>query len=968
MTDGSATGAPDPLGVAAPGDATEARAEVSGLAAAAGAAMAAPVDPALLAREAADEERDERVGLILSGWRLDVLLGEGRTARVYAASSQAGQRAAVKVMNRHFRGDERIRRRLFREANNARRAEHPGVTAILDNDVTHAGEPYIVMERLYGRDLNRLRKLVGGPIPEREALAVAIELCDLLSHCHERGIVHRNLAPFNVYVTVDGDVKVFDLGSAFVEQDSAEQTLQSLATDLHGYIAPELLASARAFGDATADVWSAGAILTSILADTDIADSTASAVWHQLDPEEPPPGAIPYASLPQPLRTLRGDVSPDVAAIVDQAMARDPAARFRSATELRDALVAALEIRDPEAAHSAEARTERLAAFMRRFYDSREELEKEETGAWRSAEVLRELFRLVENVLYSARRHGWDHAETDVRLQYLVERVLAAVADDPDGIFWVVKPYSFEYRGEAFWQPEPPFDALTYNVFDAGFRKMHLLPGLGEAEALEFLRWLTLDPDDDLAIEDDLATVFWGHEFVHVRCELVSAVVLQDVEDYEQLDRELQEMEADAIRHLRSTITSRLTGRYDDSGAHPEAPGEQADYVVARSPLLEMDPALLDGLGDAMHHVMPMWRGRLAQIVAAAIPDSLRRGDPSMVFEPYDQFVKDALANNAYTDALELFGAISERLDDPRILARLARPFTVESRFVKLMRVIVPRNERIVYGPELDFLADRLGRLLQHVPADQTPTVIEALARCHDRTILGLLLDFVELHAGGFQHPLGELLRSVPPLLGSNIIAILTQHLSPDTIDALEYAFESEHPKIRVEAAEVLARYSPRRAHRELRLLIRHEEPQIRQRAVEAIGRNKLTMAAEELLARLDEKDFHDLPIGERRALMWTVCRITEEKGEAALAQLVAGHGIVANEERDASRLAAVEILSELAITEESIEALEAAARKRWWNSKELQAAARQALPIVSARVADLDAELAARGRTGEEA
>ena len=923
------------------------------LAEAAGRALAEPV---VVDEEPEAPSIDARLGTILSGWRLDAPIGQGRIAAVYAASNKEDERAAVKVMNPEFKGDERVRKRLFREANIARFIEHPSAVPVLVNDVTSAGDPFLVMPRLFGRDLHRLADLHGGKLGPTTAILIALETLELVEHCHSMGVHHRNLAPFNLYLTVDGDIRVFDFGSASVEGEFGVQSLAAFNSDLHGYIAPELLLSDQAVGDARSDLFSLGACLFTMLSGAKIADSVSFATWLDVERNDEP-NKIPYDAIP-PLATIAPELPAALTELVDRALSPEPAHRFQTASELRDALAVALGDSGAHLVHDRDDRRSALSAILGKFYSSVDELEREETGAWRSAEILRSLFRLVENVLYAARRHGWEHGETTVRLEFLVENILSSVADDDEGVFWVVRPYSFDYRGEPFWEPENPYDKIVYNIFDAGFRKMHLLPGLTAEECREFLRWLTLDPDQDLAIEDDLATMFWQKEFAFVRCELVSAVVLQDVEDYERLDNELQEMRADAIDHLRATIASRLTG---DTGVEAAAEEEQADYVVARASLLDMDPGFLADLDESTQCMAPLWRGRLAYILGISRDDAVARGDVDMVDRPYDTVIRVAIESDRLADALEIFARLAKAKNDPESTRRLAQPLLIEGRFAAIMRRLVPANERLIYKAELTFLSDRLALLLQWTPSDRMPHVVAALGRCHDRTILGLLLDFIDRNAAGFEAELGRKLATVGPLLGSNLIAILTEHFSPATIDALSNAFRSPHSKIRIEAAEVLARYAPARAYRELRKLIRDEEPRIRTRAVEAIGKNKLTEGARDLLDRMAERGFHQLPIQERRAVMRTAVAITDEDGEFRLAELVKSHGLTADEDLDASRLAAVEILAEHAYSEAAVDALKAASRKRWWNSKDLQSAAAQAQASVSARIEELDRELSAR-------
>ncbi len=999
-------------------------------------ASAAAIGQAVSASDREEvEAKDPRLGLILSGWRLDARIGVGRTATVYAASNQSGERAAAKVMNPAFKGDKRVRRRLFREANVARRAADPSVTIVHDNDVTPAGEPYLVMERLYGRDLNRLARLKGRPFEPIEALLVAAELLDLLVNLHARAIRHRNLTPFNVYITVDGMLKVFDFGSALVEEEIGSQTLSALASDPHGYLAPEIVGPEGGLGDERCDVYSLGAILFTMLSGVAIGDApppggepdvdlslaahralssavpavqsdsgAAGAVVEQepsdaeaeadaddkgddagptkksVDPDEAPDSTgiaarmnmtgrveladvILYSATPVSLAKYRADLDEDLIALVDGAFAADPDDRFPSALAFQEKVLECLAERAPDAVEDRDRRQELLRAVIGEFYNSAEELEKEETGAWRSAQVLRDIFRLVENTLYAAKRFGWDHEETNVRLEFLVENVLSAVADDPDGIFWVVRPYSFEYMRETAWAPEHPFDVLTYNLFDAGFRKMHLLPGLSEVECRDFLRWLTLDPEEDLAIEDDLATIFWQHEFDHVRCELVSAVVLQDVEDYNLLDNELKEMHAEAIEHLRRTIASKLSGAYEAVAELAEEDEDKAaDFsVIARPTLLDMDAEVVRKMGGALERMIPLWRGRLGEILSTCLDDAIAAGDREMVERPLRRLIQGSISEGHIPDALEVYGAIAERIRDPMRRRQFLTPFTDTETFFRLLAWLVPYGDTTYYGDEIEFLATRLETLLVDVPHDMAPPVIEAMARCRDRTILAVLLAFAKNHARGFEEPLGELLRVVNPLLGRNIVHILRDHLSKETVGALEHAFQSPHAKVRIEAAEVLARYAPQRALRELRALLRDEDPRIRRRAVESVRANRVEPAVADLIHRIGERGFHGLPTAERLLVMRTACEVSDEDGERALVDLVGSHGLVANEELDDTRLLAVRILCDEAMTNEAYEVVRRASRKRWWNARALQEEAADAAKAIRARLDDLDNEIATR-------
>lgn len=898
------------------------------------------------------ELRDPRLGMMLGPWRLDGKVGDGRAAAVYVATQFGGERAAVKIMHARFKGDELARRRLLREASLARRlSEHRAVTRVMEADVTKAGEPFVVMERLYGRDLDRLRD-DDGRLPVRLVLAIALEVLDLLEWLHPQGIVHRNLSPFQIFLTLDGQVKVLDFGAAWVRDEAQAQgpgRRAELHFDRHGYLAPEVLA-AEAGGDGRSDLYSLGRTLFSLLAGQRIGDP---------EPEAAPPAevpTIPYAEVPSSLTALRPDLDPRLIACIDRATAPHPNARFVDAAEMREAVEATLARTAPSLAHDAAERTRALADALRSRADVQAEMDKLETGAWRSVGLLRDIFRLVENVLYSAKRHGWEHEESILRLEHLVDVILDAIAGDAEGIYWVVRPFSFEYLGESAWSPEPPFDELTYHLFDAGFRKMHLLPGLTDEECRRFLRWLVLDPTTDLPVEDDLATVYWSLEFEHVRCELVSAVVLQDVEDYERLDAELRSLQGEAIEQLRSSVQARLRGESDPDAIALEA--AEAALVVGRPSAVSLDRALVRRLGETLVDAIPLWRGRLAHVLAESERDATQAGDLHLVLAPWGKFVVKALEDGAIEDVLEVFGVVADRASERRVVAAFAEPFFHERALWRLLSVLIPIRAPRELGEDATFFAGRLHALLRVAPARVAPTIIEAMARCNDRHLLAVLLKVAERHLRGNELAMGEVLADSDAVLGTNLVAIFGRNPSRESIEALGRAAENPDAKVRMSATEVLARYAPARAMRNLKALLRDPDPSIRLRTVLCMRSNRLSQAVSLLGDRIEEREFQSLELEERKQTLGALYALDEERGEAKLVALVEHHGVVQNDDIDATRTIAVELLAERALSDAALEAVRGAARRRWWNGAALQASAEHAAAQIEQRLADLDREL----------
>jgi serine/threonine-protein kinase len=205
-----------------------------------------------------DSRAHERVGSVLNDkWTLERLLGIGGMAAVYAARHRNGARAAVKMMHPALSRHREVCERFRREGYAANRVDHANVVKVLDDDVVasgpDAGIAYLVMELLEGESLqDRLER--GPPVGEREFLAIAAEVLDVLDVAHTRGVVHRDLKPENLFLLraeSDGGgdrhetsapdrprVKVLDFGLARL-LDGQAITTYGLALGTPSFMSPE---------------------------------------------------------------------------------------------------------------------------------------------------------------------------------------------------------------------------------------------------------------------------------------------------------------------------------------------------------------------------------------------------------------------------------------------------------------------------------------------------------------------------------------------------------------------------------------------------------------------------------------------------------------------------------------------------------------------------------------------------------
>ena len=273
-----------------------------------------------------------RVGTVVNGkWHIDARIGSGGMATVYAATHRNGHRAALKMLHTPLSRDESIRSRFLREGYVANAVAHPGVVRVEDDGVTEDGAAFLVLELLEGETIEARRMRQGGMLPLVEVLAIADQALDALAAAHEKGIVHRDVKPDNVFMCVNGDVKVLDFGLARMKELQVEATKTGVTIGTPEFMSPEQAQGRRDEVDARSDVWALGAtIFTSI---TGKPVHVATNLHEQL---------IASATLrPRPVRELAPHVPPSVAIVIDRALELDKKDRWESASEMQRALRAA---------------------------------------------------------------------------------------------------------------------------------------------------------------------------------------------------------------------------------------------------------------------------------------------------------------------------------------------------------------------------------------------------------------------------------------------------------------------------------------------------------------------------------------------------------------------------------------------------------------------------------------------------
>jgi serine/threonine-protein kinase len=277
----------------------------------------------------------KRVGTTLAGkWRLDELLGVGGSAQVLAATHRNGARVAVKILRPELALAGAPLTRFLREGYVANRVGHPGAVRVIDDDVDEGGTPFLVMDLLVGKNLRQIVARDGPRVP-REVIRIGDRLLDVLASAHERGIVHRDVKPENVFATESGDVRVLDFGIArageLAQEPTANATEMGTRIGTPAYMAPEQArGETDAVGPAT-DVWAAGATLFFL----------ASGVDARRAPNREQELFFAMTKPAPALRSVRPDAPKPLADVIDRALAMEIGARWASAREMQQALRAA---------------------------------------------------------------------------------------------------------------------------------------------------------------------------------------------------------------------------------------------------------------------------------------------------------------------------------------------------------------------------------------------------------------------------------------------------------------------------------------------------------------------------------------------------------------------------------------------------------------------------------------------------
>jgi len=270
------------------------------------------------------------VGQQIDHYLIESHIARGGMADVYLARDvRLRRQVALKVMLADLTHQPEATARFEREAEAVAQLHHPNIVQIYTVGLTPSNQPYLAMQYVKGGSLHaQLVRLAERQrrLETRDVLNLGRQIADALDTAHHAGIIHRDLKPGNILLQPDGAPVLTDLGIAAMQGHETQLTQMDKVLGTPQYMSPEQALGRKV--DGRSDVYSLGIILYQMLAGYVPFDGDSPlAILHQ-HVYEPP----------QPLSEIRPDLAKITYHVIDKALKKNPAERFRTAAEMAAAL------------------------------------------------------------------------------------------------------------------------------------------------------------------------------------------------------------------------------------------------------------------------------------------------------------------------------------------------------------------------------------------------------------------------------------------------------------------------------------------------------------------------------------------------------------------------------------------------------------------------------------------------------
>ncbi len=931
-----------------------------------------------------------RIGKPLNAkWTIDELIGVGGMATVFAATHRNRSRGALKLLHAEVAADRTMRERFLREGRIANRVEHPARVAVIDDDVSDGGEPFLVMELLVGATLAERLRARGGTLPLEETLAIFDVVLDLLAACSAVQVVHRDIKPGNVFLESAGAVRVLDFGVARLrDRDGAEATRAGTALGTPSFMSPEQALGQEGI-DGRADLFSVGACIYTCLTGERLhaAESETEA----------------YVKSATQAATSIARAAPDlpapIVAFVDRALAFDRKRRFADAPAMRAELLTLLA--DVRAGKLARGAAKKATGLVVRGDAASELLERGERGeraeragrgdpeergeraapapsADKTRERLASMFKALGNAITAIRQYGWVHPTSSKGLSIAFDEIGAALAQDPVGLRWDVTPSAFTFEEVPVWSPDrPPLDRIPYALFGDGIRRIQLKPGLDLDELRDFLAIVMRDEGDTggaagAGEEDDSVTVLWDRRFHHIAYFAIDSFAEGDETQrgqFEATSADLAEKVA-ALSHLdRDWDEGALEAR---AAASALAGLASLDQVRDAAVALSLDALTRATLAAQIAPSADAWSERYVDAFVDAWREGVRGEDLDVLADALREWAKDQIALHAYEATFRTYGALARAFGDvaePQVAKALERKLAGIMFPLDALRAMLADLARGAHGVD-EAMARGIARALAVLDRDAVFGVaLECFEASSDEPLRNVLLGYLKRWLPGHEGELELILLRAAPKTAIPLLRLLASLAAPSAggaagaagapdaqvleavTKAIEPGLASPHLEVRLEALARLPDPSGERLREELGRLLDDKDPHARARTMQLVVQMALAAAGPVLAMRVQQPEFHGHPLDERRALLETVWRLNPRRGEALALELLEERRLVATRAIDESRVLAAETLAK-AGTSDSLAALVAVSKSRWFASSGLRDAAAKAIEAIKARLA----------------
>ena len=275
-----------------------------------------------------DYLRDRLVAAVGDHYLIEDELGRGGMAAVFRALDvRLSRRVAIKLLPPELAFNASVRSRFLREAQMAAQLTHPNIVPIFTVD-ERDGLVYFVMALVDGESLGA-RVARHGAMPIDQVRTIVGEVADALDYAHRQGVVHRDIKPDNILLDrATGRPMVTDFGIARAAAEESRLTVTGMAVGTPAYMSPEQAMGERDV-DGRSDLYSLGVVAYQLIAGDTPFKATNTPAMLMKHVSEPP----------APLRGRRPDVPASLASAVERALAKKPEDRWRSAAEMRDAVL-----------------------------------------------------------------------------------------------------------------------------------------------------------------------------------------------------------------------------------------------------------------------------------------------------------------------------------------------------------------------------------------------------------------------------------------------------------------------------------------------------------------------------------------------------------------------------------------------------------------------------------------------------